>query len=58
MGLYEKDRILIKKISTSSRLLNEETDERISDKTKAEDYFERFLKHLKEQCTNARKCGT
>jgi len=23
-----------------------------------EDYFERFLKHLKEKCTNARKCGS
>jgi len=56
MGLCKENRILIKKSVWVQRLLSKETDERISDKMIEEDYFERFLRHLKEQCTNARKC--
>jgi len=40
------------------RLWSEETNERISDEAMEEDYFERFLKHSKEQCTNAWKCDS
>jgi len=43
MGLHEEGHILIKKSVWVRRLWSEEGDDRISDKTMEEDYFERFF---------------